>query len=89
MTHSANGNESGKRYCNCLAKARGLDPGGHAHGFADAIVVETPLPWRLDMMQKADPLPPEMIDLLQVWLKAYRDGNVYSHLPMGIAPDPE
>lgn len=89
MTHSANGNESGKRYCNCLAMARGLDPGGHAHGFADAIVVETPLPWRLDMMQKADPLPQEMIDLLQVWLQEYKEGKGYSHLPMAIAPDPE
>jgi len=80
---------AGMRYCNCLAQARGLDPGGHAHGFQDAIVVETPLPWRLNMMQKADPLLQEMIDLLQVWLQAYKDGKGYSHLPMAIAPDPE
>ena len=89
MTHSANGNVPGKQYCNCLAKARGLDPGGHAGGFRDAIVVETPLPWRFDMMQNAGPLPQEMIDLLQVWLREYREGKGYSHLPMAIAPDPE
>ena len=79
----------GKRYCNCLAQVRGLDPSGHAHGFKDAIVVETPLPWRLDMMQKAGPLPQEVIDLLQVWLPEYKDGKSYAHLPLAIAPDPE
>ena len=89
MIHSANGNAPGKQYCNCLARSRGLDPGGHAHGFHDAIVLETALPWRLDMMQKAGPLPQEMIDLLQVWLQAYKAGKGYSHLPMAIAPDPE
>ncbi|MDE2776482.1 MAG: hypothetical protein OXI77_11125 [Chloroflexota bacterium] len=80
---------SSKPYCNCLAKARGLDPGGRAHGFKNAIVVETPLPWRLDMMQKAGPLPQEVIDLLGVWLQEYKDGKGYSHLPLAIAPDPE
>jgi len=80
---------SGKPYCNCLAQARGLDPGGHAHGFKDAIVVETPLPWRFDMMQKAGPLPQEVIDLLGVWLQEFKDGKGYSHLPLAIAPDPE
>ena len=89
MTDSANGNAPGKPYCNCLAKARGLDPGGHAHGFQDAIVVETPLPWRLDMMQKAGPLPQQVIDLLAVWLEEYREGKGYRHLPMAIAPDPD
>lgn len=80
---------SGKPFCNCLAQARGLDPGGHAHGFKDAIVVETPLPWRLDMMQSAGHLPREVIDLLQIWLQAYKDGKGYAHLPLAIAPDPE
>ena len=89
MTSSTDGNEPGKRYCNCLAQERGLDPGGHAHGFQDAIVVETPLPWRLDMMQKTGPLPQEVIDLLNVWLQEYKDGKGYSHLPLAIAPDPE
>ncbi len=71
------------------ARAGGLDPGGHAHGFLGAIVVETPLPWRHAMMQKAGPLPQEMIDMLNVWLQEYKDGKGYSHLPLAIAPDPE
>lgn len=88
MSHPSSENEPGKRYCNCLAQARGLDPGGHAFGFQDALVVETALPWRLDMMQKAGPLPQEAIGLLHVWLQAYKDGKGYAHLPMAIAPDP-
>lgn len=51
--------------------------------------MEAPLPWRLDMMQKAGPLPQEMIDLLHVWLQEYKDGKGYAHLPLAIAPDPE
>ena len=89
MSQTSNRNEPGKRYCNSLAKARGLDPGRHAHGFKDAIVVEKPLPWRYDTMQNAVPLPQEVINLLQVWLRAYHNGKGYPHLPMAIATDPK
>ena len=89
MSHPTSENEPGNRYCNCLAQARGLDPGGHAHGVQDAIVVETALPWGRDMMQKAGPLPQEVIDLPHVWLQAYKNDKGYAHLPMAIAPDPE
>ncbi|MBZ0297125.1 MAG: hypothetical protein K8L99_31490 [Anaerolineae bacterium] len=76
-----------KTYCNCLAKQRGLDPVGHAHGFDDAIIIELPLPWKEDIMQRADPLPQEIIDLLALWLQRYHAGEGYRHRPLVVAPD--
>lgn len=76
-----------REFCNCQALDRGLDPIGHARTFDDAIVIETPLPWKADMMQSAGALPQEMIDLLALWLKAYYAGQGYPHLPLIIAPD--
>ena len=78
-----------RRYCNCLAQARGLDPGGHAHSFRDAIVVEAPLPWRLDLLQKARLLPQKMVDLPNFWLQEQTDGKGYAHLPLAVAAHPE
>ena len=43
--------------CNVLARQRGLDPVGSAGSFADAIVVETPLPWQQDIYERAGKLP--------------------------------
>lgn len=74
-------------YCNVLARQRGLDPVGSAGSFADAVVVETPLPWKPDIYQKAGKLPQEAIDLLQLWLKRYYEGVPYDHLTLMVAPD--
>jgi len=78
-----------KTYCNCLAMERGLRPSGHAGDFQDAFILEAPLPWKLDMMQKAGALPQTVIDLLALWLQEYYAGNGYLHRPLVIAPDPE
>ena len=52
---------TGKAYCNCLAMESGLRPSGHAGDFQDAFILEAPLPWKLDMMQKAGALPQTVI----------------------------
>ena len=80
---------TGKAYCNCLALESGLRPSGHAGDFQDAFILEAPLPWKLDMMQKAGALPQTVIDLLALWLQEYRAGKGYPHRPLVIAPDPE
>ncbi len=77
-----------KSYCNCLALEKGLDPVGHADSFEDAILIETPLPWKRDMTQTAGALPQPIIDLLALWLKAYYAGEGYPHRLLSIAPDP-
>jgi hypothetical protein len=76
-----------KSYCNQLAIQKGLDPAGYAGSFDDAIIIETPLPWKRDMMRHADPLPQEVIDLLTLWLMNYQQGGGYRHRPLVIAPD--
>lgn len=78
-----------KLYCNCLAMERGLHPSGHAGDFQDAFILETPLPWRLDMMKKAGAVPQPVIDLLARWLQRYYAGEGYPHRPLVVAPDPE
>lgn len=74
-------------YCNLVAKALGLDPAGHGREFNDAVLLETPLPWKRVMYEQAGVLPQEMIDLLGLWLARYRAGQSYNHLAMTIAPD--
>lgn len=78
-----------KAYCNCLAQERGLEPAGHAGGFDDAIIVEAPLPWKIDMMQKPGLLPQQVIDLFALWLQRYYAGEGYPHRPLVVAPDPD
>lgn len=78
-----------KAYCNCLALESGLRPSGHAGDFLDGFILEAPLPWKLDMMQKAGALPQVVIDLLAVWLQDYYDGKGYPHRPLVVAPDAE
>ncbi|MDX1993215.1 MAG: sucrase ferredoxin [bacterium] len=78
-----------KSYCNCLAQERGLDPVGHAGHFEDAVLVETPLPWKREMNQQAGTHPQKMIDLLALWLEQYYAGRGYPHLLLAIAPDPD
>lgn len=80
-------NQATKDYCNVLAMQKGLDPAGSAGNFEDAILLETPLPWKRSMYEKAGPLPQELIDLLALWLERYRAGAPYSHRPLMIAPD--
>lgn len=84
-----NGAPVAKDYCNTLALAQGFDPGGHAGSFADAVLIETPLPWKRSMYESAGALPQEMIDLLALWLERYRAGQPYNHRPLLLAPDPE
>jgi hypothetical protein len=78
---------STKIYCNCLALEKGLDPGGYAGSFDDAVLIETPLPWRKDIYQQANPLPQQAVDLMALWLKRYQETGVYRHRPLLIAPD--
>lgn len=80
---------TGKAYCNCLAMELGLNPVGHAGDFEDAVVIETPLPWKLNMMQEAGALPQPIIDLFGLWLQRYYAGEGYPHRPLAVAPDPE
>ncbi|HXF64362.1 MAG TPA: sucrase ferredoxin [Caldilineaceae bacterium] len=77
-----------REYCNVAAQALGLDPAGHARYFEDAVVVETPLPWKRTMYERAGALPQEMIDLLALWRARYQAGQPYNHCPLMVAPDP-
>jgi hypothetical protein len=78
---------STKIYCNCLALEKGLDPGGYAGSFDDAVLIETPLPWRKDIYQQANPLPQQAVDLMALWLQRYQETGEYRHRPLLIAPD--
>jgi hypothetical protein len=40
-----------KSYCNLTALAQGLDPAGSAGHFDDAVLIETPLPWKRDLYE--------------------------------------
>ena len=86
MTNPIETNE--KSYCNVAAQALGLDPGGYAGHFTDAVLIETALPWKRDLYQSAGALPQEAIDLMALWLQRYRETGVYDHRPLLIAPDP-
>jgi hypothetical protein len=81
--------ETNKAYCNVLAMKHGLDPAGYAGSFDDAVLVETPLPWKREIYEKAGVLSQEMIDLLALWLERYKETGVYNHRPLMIAPDAE
>lgn len=76
-----------KAYCNRLAIDKGLDPAGYAGSFDDAILIETPLPWKKDIYQQADPLPQEALNLMALWLQHYQATGAYRHRPLLIAPD--
>ncbi len=76
-----------KSYCNVAAMALGLDPVGHAGHFDDAILLETPLPWKREIYQIAGMLPQQLIDLLALWLERYKAGQPYNHRSLLIAPD--
>lgn len=76
-----------KSYCNVLAIQKGLDPAGTAGHFEDAVVIETPLPWKRNTYSEAGTLPQEMIDLLNLWLERYRAGEPYNHRSLLVAPD--
>ncbi|MEX1020904.1 MAG: sucrase ferredoxin [Litorilinea sp.] len=77
-----------KDYCNVLAHAQGFDPGGHAGHFDDAILLETPLPWKNSLYTQAGALPQAMLDLRDLWLARYHAGQPYNHRPLLVAPDP-
>ncbi len=76
-----------KAYCNVLALEKGLHPAGHAGHFEDAIIIETPLPWKKNLYHEPGSLPQEALDLLALWLKRYEEGLGYPHRPLMIAPD--
>lgn len=77
-----------KTYCNVAARELGLDPAGYAGSFDDAVLIETPLPWKRALYQEAGALPQEAIDLLALWMGRYQETGVYGHRPLLIAPDP-
>ena len=77
-----------KTYCNVAAQALGLDPGGYAGHFHDAVLIETALPWKRELYEAAGALPQEAIDLMALWLHRYHETGVYGHRPLLIAPDP-
>lgn len=78
-----------KRYCNIQAKECGLDPAGSAGHFDAAVLVETSLPWKRNLYEKAGALPQESVDLLALWRQRYEETGVYGHRPLIIAPDKE
>lgn len=87
MTDQAPDQTAVKAYCNLLAIEKGLDPVGHAGSFDDAVLIETPLPWKRDIYQQAGGLPAEAIALLTLWLQRYHETGDYRHRPLLIAPD--
>ena len=78
-----------KAYCNCLAMDKGLDPGGYAGNFDDAVLIETPLPWNREIYHKVNPLPQEALALMALWMQRYHETGAYRHRPLLIAPDAE
>lgn len=76
-----------KNYCNHVALKKGLDPGGSAGNFLDAVLLEMPFPWKRNYDEMG--LPSEMMDLLNLWMQRYRENGVYGHRPLLIAPDEE
>lgn len=78
-----------KLYCNRLAMERGLNPAGSAGSFRDVVTIETSLPWKHEIYEQAGKLPQEAIDLLELWLKRYYEGEPYDHILLMVAPDPE
>ena len=76
-----------KTYCNIAARELGLDPVGYAGSFDDAILIETPLPWKRDVFGEAGALPQEAIDLRETWVEQYKRTGQFRHRPLLIAPD--
>lgn len=74
------------QFCNCVARRRGLDPGGYAGHFRDAFAIEMPLPWTNNLLAE-DWLPQEVQAVLQSWKQTYEANGVYPHRPLLIAPD--
>ena len=76
-----------KCYCNVLAMDKGLDPAGYAGAFDDAMLVETPLPWKRPMQKITGALPQQIVDLLHLWRTQSQAGTPSRHRPLMIAPD--
>lgn len=76
-----------KAYCNRLAIEKGLDPGGTAGSFDDAVLIELPLPWRKNLYEPGGPLPEQAVQLMALWLQRYHETGEYRHRPLLIAPD--
>lgn len=74
-------------FCNVQAIEKGLDPGGSAGHFEDAVIIEQPLPWKYSYADIN--LPSQVHKLLALWLQRYRETGVYGHRPLLIAPDEE
>ncbi|MEO0596298.1 MAG: hypothetical protein AAF126_09335 [Chloroflexota bacterium] len=77
-----------KLYCNCVAEERGLAPQGHAGSFDDAVIIETPLPWKRGFFQDTDVVSQDMVTLLEAWIDQYKETGEYRHRPLVVAPDP-
>ncbi|MFW5709339.1 MAG: sucrase ferredoxin [Chloroflexota bacterium] len=77
---------STKAYCNVLALEKGLDPAGYAGVFDTAFALELPLPWPRAILLEPDKLPPELVQLIGVYLNMPEDERP-SIRPLFIAPD--
>ncbi len=77
-----------KDYCNVLAAQLGLDPAGYAGTFKEAVLIETPLPWRRKAAEMTGVMPQEVTDLLAQWMDDYHAGLPYDKRLLLIAPDP-
>ncbi len=77
---------STKAYCNVLAIEKGLDPAGYAGVFDTAFVLELPLPWPRAILLEPDKLPPELVQLIGVYLNMPEEERP-SIRPLFIAPD--
>jgi len=77
-----------KMYCNHLALAKGLDPGGHATAFDTLLLLEAPLPWRKDMYSTPGTMPSEVLALFALQSQQYRETGVWPPVYLFlIAPD--
>jgi len=75
-----------KAYCNVLAIEKGLDPAGYAGVFDTAFALELPLPWPRAILLEPDKLPPELVQLIGVYLNMPEEERP-SIRPLFIAPD--
>ena len=73
-------------FCNVLAQERGLDAAGYAGVFDTAFLLELPLPWPRAILLEPDKLPPELVQLIQLFVDMPPEERP-SVRPLFIAPD--
>ncbi|MFP4324351.1 MAG: sucrase ferredoxin [Anaerolineales bacterium] len=75
-----------RAYCNVLAQQQGLDPAGYADDFDAAFLLELPLPWPFAILLEPEKLPPELVELIQIFI-AMPQAERPRIRPLFIAPD--